>query len=79
MKMNLVSLQAEVEVVLRTAGFSSDLYIIKVHDDCISIHFDKKEAVDYFRIDFEASLVTKECIFEYKKIGKRHAAYIYNW
>jgi hypothetical protein len=79
MKMNLTSLQAEVEVVLKTAGFSPELYIIKVHDDCVSVHFDKKEAVDYFRVDFEAAPIAKDCIFEYKKVGKRHAAYIYNW
>ena len=79
MKMNLTSLQTEVEAVLKTAGFSPELYIIKVHDDCISVHFDKKEAVDYFRVDFEASPIAKDCIFEYKKVSKRHAAYIYNW
>ncbi len=79
MKLNLRDLCKEVEIILEQAGFSTDLYIIKINDDNVEVMFDEKEAVDYFRGDFEYSSLNKDCIFEYKKDGKRHAAYIYPW
>jgi len=79
MKWNLKDLRRSVEDLLDQSGFSPDLYIIKVGDDNVAVHFDKKEAVDYFRGDFDTSEMAADCIFEYKREGKRHAAYIYTW
>ncbi len=79
MKWNLQDLRNEVEALLIQSGFSSELYIIKINDDSVAVHFDKKEAVDYFRGDFESSRISKDCMFDYRKDGKRHAAYIYSW
>ena len=75
--MSITDLRVEVEALLSNSGFPPDHYIINVHEHCIAVHFDLKEAVDYFRGDFEFSHLAKTCVFDYKKYGKKHAAYIY--
>lgn len=79
MRWNLADLRKAVEDLLAQGGFSPELYVIKSGDDYISVQFDKKEAVEYFRGDFDESEVSISCIFEYRKEGKRHCAYIYIW
>lgn len=79
MKWKISDLQVEVENLLGSAGLPPELYIIRSADDYVAVMFDKKEAVDYFRVDFESSNLGKDCIYEYKKVGKKHAAYIYSW
>lgn len=79
MKMNLGQLRVELEDLLKRSGFPPEQYIIKMHDDYVAVIFDMKEAVDYFKGDFDESSLARDCIFEYKKDGKRHAANIYNW
>lgn len=79
MKLSLSVLETEIESILSKAGFVSELYLIKKEGDCIVVLFDTKEAVDYFRGDFELSAISVDCMFNYKKDGKRHAAYIYSW
>ena len=79
MKWSLADLKREIEDLLEQSGFTPELYIIKMGKDYIAIHFDKKAAVDYFRSDFEYSKLAEFCIYEYKKEGRRHAAYIYSW
>jgi hypothetical protein len=79
MKMNISQLRGELEHLLKESGFPEEHYIIKTNNDSIAVMFDKKEAVDYFKGDFDESSLARDCIFEYKREGKRHAAYIYNW
>ena len=79
MKWSVKDLRAEVEQLLISAGFSPDLYLVISGEDSVKVMFDKKEAVDYFRGDFESSPLAPDCIYEYKKEGKKHAAYIYTW
>lgn len=78
MKMNISQLKREIEHLLRQSGFPEEHYIIKTNDDSVVVMFDKKEAVDYFKGDFNESSLARDCIFEYKRDGKRHTACIYN-
>lgn len=75
--MSIASLRVDVENLLKDSGFPPEQYIINVHEHCVAVHFDLKEAVEYFRGDFDFSPLSKTCVFDYKKYGKRHAAYIY--
>ena len=75
--MSILELKEDVENLLKNSGFPPEHYTLFVYDHCIAIHFDKKEAVDYFRGDFSYSSLAKTCVFDYKKYGKKHAAYIY--
>jgi len=75
--MSISDLKGDVENLLKDSGFPPEQYIINVHEHCIAVHFDIKAAVDYFRGDFEFSHLATKCVFDYKKYGKRHAAYIY--
>lgn len=77
--MDINNLYEEVEKLLKEACFPAELYILKKEAECVSVHFDKKEAVDYFKGDFDNWEYASECMFEYKRVGKRHAAFIYNW
>jgi len=79
MKMNMQQLKQELEHLLKHAGFPEEHYIIRINNDNVSIMFDQKQAVDYFKGDFNDSRLSKLCIFEYRRDGKRHVAYIYNW
>jgi len=79
MKWKLEDLKHEVIRLLGGAGFPPEHYLIKTGDDYVAVFFDKKEAVDYFRLDFDSSELANECIFEYRKDGKRHGAYIRTW
>jgi len=78
MKITIRELQKEVERLLNESGFPANHYLLQVHEECIAVHFDLKEAVDYFRGDFDYSHLSTTCIFDYKRVGKRHAAYIYS-
>lgn len=77
--MDINKLYAEVEKLLKASGFPSEIYILKREEECVSVHFDKKEAVDYFKGDFDDWEYASECMFEYKRVGKRHAAFISKW
>jgi hypothetical protein len=79
MRMSLTALKKELENILTSAGFDAEQYYIKMHDDHVSVHFDVKEAVEYFKGDFDDAVIAKECIFEYRKEGKTHAACVYPW
>lgn len=71
------SLVIEIEGLLAQAGFSAELYIIKTGRDYVCVMFDMEEAVEYLRVDFEASNLAKDCVYRYKREGKRHCALIY--
>ena len=75
--MSISDLKGDVENLLKDSGFPPEQYIINIHEHCIAVHFDLKEAVEYFRGDFEFSNLADKCVFDYKKYGRRHAAYIY--
>jgi len=75
--MTISDLKEEVETLLAESGFPLDHYIINIHDHCVAVYFDLKEAVIYFRGDFDFSKLSDKCVFDYKKYGKKHAAYIY--
>lgn len=79
MRWKVAQLRAAVEELLVSSGFPEEHYIIKNGTDYICVLFDKKEAVDYFRGDFETSELAEDCVYEYKQDGKRHCAYIYSW
>ena len=55
MKIPIRELFTEVERLLKDSGFPANLYLIQMHEECIAVHFDKKEAVEYFRGDFGIS------------------------
>ena len=75
--MSISSLRVDVENLLQESGFPPEHYTVNTYEHCIAVHFDLKEAVEYLRGDFEFSPLAKKCVFEYKKYGKKHAAYIY--
>jgi hypothetical protein len=77
--MSLTSLRKELEDILTNAGFDPEQYYIKMNEGYVSVHFDLKEAVEYFKGDFDNSDIAKDCIFEYRKEGKTHAACVYLW
>jgi len=79
MRMSLTALRKELENILTSAGFDPEQYYFKMHEDHVSVHFDVKEAVEYFKGDFDCSTIARECIFEYRKEGKTHAACVYPW
>ena len=78
-KMPLTTLRKELESILTNAGFDTEQYYIKMNEGYVSVHFDLKEAVEYFKGDFDNSDIAKDCIFEYRKEGKTHAACVYLW
>lgn len=73
------SLEKEILKLLDSSGFDPEQHMIKTGIDYVAVFFDMKEAVDYFRGDFETSHLAKDCSYEYRKEGKRHGAYIYSW
>ena len=77
--MKLNDLRKELEDLLNSAGFDPEQYYIKMNDGFVSVHFDLKEAVEYFKGDFDYSPLARECIFEYRKDGKTHSACFYLW
>jgi hypothetical protein len=79
MKWKIEDLKKEIIGVLGGAGFPPEHYLIKTGIDHVAVFFDAKEAVDYFRVDFENSDIAKDCIYEYRKDGKRHTAFIHSW
>jgi hypothetical protein len=79
MKWDVYILKDTLEQMLTNAGFIPELYQIKVEVDCVFIYFDKKAAVEYFEKEFDESGLIKDCVFEYKRFGKKHAACIYYW
>lgn len=79
MKITLSQLREKLQHLLNEAGFPEHHYVIRVNGSSIDVMFDKKEAVDYFKGDFDESDLEKHCVFEYKKEGKRHVAHFYCW
>jgi hypothetical protein len=79
MTTSLEDLRGRVMHMLDDAGFSPELYIIKLHDSAVSVHFDSQGAVEYFQHEVELSEWKDDLIFEYRKEGKRHVAYIQMW
>jgi hypothetical protein len=77
MKSKLDPLMEKVVKLLKEAGFPEDQYIVKLGEDYVCVMFDQKEAVDYFRGDFENSEIDEDCVFYYLQDGKRHCAKIY--
>jgi hypothetical protein len=77
--MDIGVLYSKVEALLRESGFTPELYTLKEEAECVCIIFDKRAAVDYFKGDFDNSDLAADCLYEYKKVGRKHAAYIYNW
>ena len=77
MRWKVEPLKEAVEELLKNAGFPEEQYLIRVGGDYVSVMFDTKEAVDYFRGDFAYSSLSEDCVYEYKIDGKRHCAYIY--
>ena len=75
----LEDLRDNAEWLLGEAGFTPDLYIIRNHETAIAIHFDSEGAVHYFRKEVETSEWAEEIIFDYRKDGKRHVAYLQLW
>ena len=72
-------LRAVVESLLEDAGFTPELYVIKTFVGALAVHFDDEGAVAYFKREVEASPYKDEVIFEYRREGKRHIAYIQLW
>jgi len=79
MRWKIGPLREAVEKLLVEAGFPEEHYIVKSGVDYICVMFDSKDAVDYFKGDFEYSELSEDCVYEYKQDGKRHCAYIYSW
>ena len=79
MKWDVYALRDKLEAMLENAGFIPELYQLKMESDCVFILFDKKGAVDYFEGEFNESDLIKDCVFEYKRFGKKHAACVYYW
>jgi hypothetical protein len=77
MKMTLDQIIGELEDIAKGAGFPNDLYFIRKNPGSVSIEFDAKEAVDYFKGDYDMSSLSDNTYWEYRKNGKRHCAYIY--
>jgi len=77
--MDISTLYEKVENLLKESGFPSEHYLLKREAECVVVMFDKRSAVDYFKGDFDNSDLVNDCLFEYKRIGRKHAAYIYNW
>lgn len=65
--------------ILKNSGFDDSAYVIQKHEECVAIFFEMKEAVEYFKVDFLESKLAEDCMFEYKKVRNKHAAYIYSW
>jgi len=78
-KIDVNKVKVEVEDLLAESGFIPEMYMIKLIHDCVIVYFDHKEAVEYFRKDFEMSELSRNCSYEYQRDGKKHGAYIYIW
>jgi hypothetical protein len=65
--------------LLKEAGFDSDLYIIKMHESSVCIHFDDPGAVEYFKGEVENCEWAEEVIFESRREGKRYVAALQFW
>lgn len=65
--------------LLEEAGFSPEQYIIKPGISSVEVHFDSAGAVEYFRKEVESCKKANSLIFEHRKFGKRHVAYIQIW
>lgn len=66
--------------MLEEAGFASELYIIKSFGDSVTVHFDDREAVDYFVDDVEKySEHAQNFIIQKGRDGKRHTVTFQLW
>jgi hypothetical protein len=66
-----------VKKLLLDSGFPEEHFYIKIEGHQIKVLFDKREAVDYFKGDFDCSHLASSHIFRYLKDGKRHCAIIF--
>jgi hypothetical protein len=65
--------------LLEEAGFSPELYILKIGVSSVEVHFDHPGAVDYFKGEVETCDRAEELIFDKRQSGKRYVAYIQMW
>lgn len=65
--------------LLEQAGFPPEQYVIKAGVSSVEVHFDSPAAVEYFRGEVDNCEYADSLIFEYRKTGKRHIAYIQEW
>jgi hypothetical protein len=65
-----------VRKLLLKSGFCEELFFIKIEWDKIIVMFDMKEAVDYFRTDFDYDEISQKYVYTYIRDGKRHCAEI---
>mgnify|MGYP000097113818 CR=1 FL=1 len=72
-------LRAVIESLLEDAGFVPELYVIKTYVGAIAVQFDDEGAVHYFKREVDNSVYKDDLIFEYRRDGKRHVAYIQMW
>jgi len=77
--MNLHELKDVVLDLLESAGFGSELFLVKMKTDAVEVHFENPGAVDYFRNEVDSSEYAKDIIFVERKDGKRYIAYIQTW
>jgi hypothetical protein len=77
MMWNVDLVKAEVVQLLLDSGFAEELFYVKEDIISVIVMFDCKEAVDYFKVDFEYSELAEKYNFRYKIDGKRHCAVIY--
>ena len=77
MKVTLEQIKSDLEDLLSSAGIPNDHYLVRMNYSNVSVEFDSKEAVDYFKGDYEDSPMAGYTYWEYRKVGKRHCAYIH--
>ncbi len=70
------SVRDQIEDLLLDSGFCEDLFYITKERTRIIVMFDCKEAVDYFRGDFEYHELSQKYRYQYAIDGKRHCAVI---
>lgn len=71
------SLAYNIRRLLLDSGFPEEQFYIKAEGEKIKVLFDTKEAVDYFKGDFEYSYLAESRLFRYQVDGKRHCAIIF--
>lgn len=76
MSRSVEALASEVRALLIRSGFPEEHFFIKIESQKVKVLFDMKEAVDYFKGDFDYSDLSDDHIFRYQKDGKRHCAII---
>ena len=76
---NIKDLSEYIICLLKEAGFTPDLYFLKIGVSSVEVHFDHPGAVDYFKNEIKNCDQTDKLIFEKRKARKRYIAYIQMW